>query len=128
MFPLLAIIFGLFGAVIDESIKTPFIFQCLGATIGYVIWVRERVSSISNNKMSFGASSSLWILIVTWCTTFFSGAPVLGLQSASEMSEFGALIWTIVSFAIGIVIIYFHWKASQSAKAEFLAYQRQFSK
>lgn len=125
MFPLLAIIFGLFGAVVDELLKTHFVFQCFGVTIGYFIWVKDRVSLIANNKMRFGTGSALWVLIVTWCTTFFSGAPALGLQTANEISELRSLLWTILSLIIGTLVIFFHWEASQSAKAEFLASRYQ---
>lgn len=128
MFPLLAIIFGIFGAVIDELLKTPFVFQCLGVTTGFVIWIKERVSLIANNKKGFGTGSALWILIITWCTTFCSGAPAIGLQTANEISGSRALVWTILSLIIGVVVIHFHWQASQSAKAEFLASQHQVKK
>ncbi len=106
--PVFSFIFGILGAGLDIKLGTPYIFQSLGVLVGYIIWIRMRCSAIAKGSMLYDSKTAIYVLVITWCSVFFSGAPKIGLGRGSDITETGFYTWSIVSLLIGAVAVWFH--------------------
>jgi hypothetical protein len=108
--PVPSFIFAILGYFIDKKVGTYYVFQCSGTAIGYLIWMYFRFRLIVKGLLIVRVNFLfiLSIFFVFWCTTFFSGAPSVGIHSSHEMTSFEFGIWSLISFIISIVTIYLH--------------------
>ena len=108
MVPVFSFIFGIIGAGLDSILGTPYVFQCLGVLIGYIIWIRMRCSAVAKDTVVYNSRTAIYILFVTWCAVFLSGAPKVRMDRESHISENGFYFWPTVSLLISAVSIWFH--------------------
>lgn len=119
--PLLSIVFGLVGWLIDRAVTGQFVFSSLGALLGYVVWVRSRCTGLARGEGRFHIGSPIIIVIATLFVSSFvvnlTFQPLAVFDTPTATTENARIsLSLVVAFIASAVAIYLHWRSAKIGK------------